>query len=579
MKIRSFLKPYRLAIVLAVLFVLVELTVELFQPIIISKMIDDGILQKDLTLVLQWGGLLLTFSFFAFLSGILNSFYASHVCQSFGFDLRERLYEKVQSFSFTNFIRFPTSSLITRLTNDVVQLQNTVFIFLRIALRAPLLVLGSVMAALFVHIKLASIIFIVVLVILFFLSWIMKKVSVLYKQVQTNLDSVNRVMQENLIGMRLIRVFLRRNYEIKRFTKASHQLMDRTQTALRVTETTMPGIIFVMNLSIMGILWFGSVELSVGNATEGEIVAIINYATRMMHALSVISMVIMNVSRAKASAQRTKEVLNTTVDVLDREDHHSTLPIEDGRIQFKEVTFTYPDKKSPVLTDVSFEAKPREIIAVMGATGSGKTSLFQLIPRLYDANQGIIQIDGIDIHKYKLEHLRKQIGYVPQQALLFTGTVKENIAWGKTDASMEEIIEAAKCAQIHDTIMQLPNQYETVIGQRGVNLSGGQKQRLSIARALVRKPKILLLDDSTSALDLRTEAKLLQSLKNYSCTILMITQKVSSTINANWILLLEDGRIVAQGRHEQLLETSKLYNQIYQSQNREELEWHVETNR
>lgn len=576
MKILSFLKPYRLAMIVALLLMFVELAVELSQPLIISRIIDDGILQNDLSSVLWWGGILLAFSLLAFVSGIINSFYASHVSQSFSFDLRERLYEKIQSFSFTNFIRFPTSSLITRLTNDVVQLQNTVFMFLRIALRAPLMVIGGMIAALFVNLKLALIIVVTVPVIILFLSWIMKKVAMLFRQVQERLDGVNSVMQENLMGMRLIKAFLRRSHEVKRFTQASRQLMERTQTALRVTEITMPGILLVMNISIMAILWFGSIELSTNQATEGEIVALINYATRMMHALSVISMVIMNLSRARASAQRAREVLNTEIDLTDRDDSDEKLRITEGHLRFDGVSFRYPGKKAPVLSDVSFEAKPGETIAIMGATGSGKSSLFQLIPRLYDTDEGIIAIDGIDIRKLKLEHLRKQIGYVPQEALLFTGTVKENIAWGKEDATMEDIIEAAKDAQIHETILKLPKQYDTVLGQRGVNLSGGQKQRLSIARALVRKPKILLLDDSTSALDVKTEADLLQALKKYSCTTLMITQKVSSTRSADLILLLEDGKVSALGRHEQLLEQSALYRDICESQNWEEAEKHVE---
>lgn len=576
MKILSFLKPYRIAMAIALTLMLIELGVELLQPLIISRIIDDGILQNDLAVVMKWGGILLMFSFFAFIAGIINSFYAAHASQSFSFDLRERLYEKVQSFSFANFIRFPTSSLITRLTNDVVQLQNTVFMFLRIALRAPLLVIGSTIAALFVNVKLALIIVVVVPLLILFLSWIMKKVSILFKQVQARLDGVNSVMRENLMGMRLIKAFLRGAHEVQRFTKASRQLMERTQTALRVTELTMPGILLVMNLSIMAILWFGTFELQAGNASEGEVVAILNYATRMIHAMSAISMVIMNLSRARASADRAKEVLNTEVDLVDTEESDADLQIKAGHILFHNVSFRYPDKAVPVITDVSFEAHAGETVAIMGATGSGKTSLFQLIPRLYDTDQGTIEIDGIDIRKLKLDHLRRKIGYVPQEALLFTGTVKENIAWGKEDATMEEIIEAAKHAQIHETILRLPKQYDTVLGQRGVNLSGGQKQRLSIARALVRKPKILLLDDSTSALDVKTEANLLQALKGYSCTILMITQKISSTRNADHVLLLEDGRVSALGTHEELLVESELYKQICESQQRKEAGQHVE---
>lgn len=569
-KALSYLKPYRIAIVIAILLTLIELFVELFQPLLMAKIIDDGILEGDLSVVLKWGGVMVGISFLAFSSGILNSFFAAHVSQSFGYDIRKALFVKVQSFSFTNFNLFPTSSLITRMTNDITQLQNSIFMALRIMMRAPLLVIGGVIMALFVNVKLAFILVLTIPFLISFLIFVMRKGGTLFRAVQAKLDGVNRVMQENLAGMRLIKAFLRRKHEGKRFTIANKELMDRTVLALRVIEVAMPVLLLVMNISILGVLWFGSIEVSGGDATVGEVVAIINYAMRITAAFSVFAFIIMGFSRARASSQRVSEVLLTDIDLVDSKEMDSSLRILDGKVEFDNVSFHYPGTQSPVLQRISFTAKPGQTVAILGATGSGKSSLFQLIPRLYDVNEGNIYVDQLNIRRIKLETLRKQIGYIPQEVLLFTGTVKENIAWGKENASMEEIIEAAESAQIHETVDKLPHKYETIVGQKGVNLSGGQKQRISIARALIRKPKILLLDDSTSALDLSTEAKLLKALKTYECTTLIITQKISTAMEADIILLLEEGTILAEGNHESLLKNSSLYQQIFQSQFGEE---------
>ncbi|MFE4240439.1 ABC transporter ATP-binding protein [Peribacillus butanolivorans] len=569
-KLFSFLKPYRLLITLALFLMIVELGVELLQPLFIAKIIDDGILQKDLSVVIKWGSIMVGLSIFSFLGGIVNSFTASHVSQSFGHDVRKSLFGKIQAFSFANLNNIPTSSLITRMTNDVTQLQNTVFMGLRIMARAPLIVLGGAIMAITVNLKLSLVLVISIPILVFFLGWVIKRAAKLFKLVQKKLDNVNSVMRENLIGMRLIKAFLRKEHEIKRFDEANDELKRKTVTSLRLIETTMPVLLLVMNLAILVILWLGSEFIATGDIQVGEVVAIVNYATRIAASLSVFSWLIMVISRAKASAERVTEIFETPIDLDEGKMESQSGAVKAGSIEFQDVSFRYPGSGTPVLKNLSFTVEAGESLAIIGATGSGKTSLFQLIPRLYEVESGSIFIDSQDVKNIPLDSLRKRIGYVPQEALLFSGSIKSNIAWGKENATMEELMTAAQNAQVHETVMKLPKQYETQLGQKGVNLSGGQKQRLSIARALVRRPKILLLDDSTSALDLKTESKLLNALKSYTCTTLIITQKISTAMEADKILLLENGEMLAEGKHEELIKTSTLYRKIVHSQFGEE---------
>ncbi|MFJ7849281.1 ABC transporter ATP-binding protein [Peribacillus sp. NPDC097224] len=569
-KLFSFLKPYRLFIALALFLMLVELGVELLQPLFIAKIIDDGILQKDLSVVIKWGAIMVGLSIFSFLGGIVNSFTASHVSQSFGHEVRKNLFGKIQAFSFANLNNIPTSSLITRMTNDVTQLQNTVFMGLRIMARAPLIVLGGTIMAITVNLKLSLVLIISIPVLVLFLGWVMKRAAKLFRLVQKRLDNVNSVMRENLIGMRLIKAFLRKDHEIGRFDGANDELKMKTVQSLRLIETTMPVLMLVMNVAILVVLWFGSGFISTGDIQVGEVVAIVNYATRIAGSLSVFSWLIMVLSRAKASADRVTEIFETPIDLDEGRVESRGDLIKEGHIEFQDVSFRYPGGDEQVLKHLKFTVEAGQTLAIIGATGSGKTSLFQLIPRLFEVESGAITIDGQDVRDIPLDSLRKRIGYVPQEAMLFSGSIQTNIAWGKEDASLEEIMIAAQHAQIHETVMRLPKQYETRLGQKGVNLSGGQKQRLSVARALVRRPKILLLDDSTSALDLNTESRLLTALESYTCTTLIITQKISTAMKADKILLLEDGEVLAEGKHDELSKTNALYRKIVASQYGEE---------
>ncbi|MBH0171303.1 ABC transporter ATP-binding protein [Fictibacillus sp. 18YEL24] len=574
-KVFSYLKAYRVAIGVALFLTLTELGVELLQPLIMAKIIDDGILKSDLSVIKYWGAVMFGLALVAFAAGIANSFFSAHVSQNYGFDIRRRVFEKVQSFSFVNFNKFPASSLITRMTNDVTQLQNTVFMSLRIMLRAPLLLAGGVIMSLIVNWKLALVLVVILPFLLFFLKWVLQTAGSMFRDVQDKLDGVNRVMRENLMGMRLIKAFLRRDFEKTRFEQASGELKERTVFSLRLIEVSIPVLLFFMNIGILFILWFGSRQVSLGSIEVGEVVAIVNYSFRISSVLTIISFIIMAFSRAKASAQRIGEVLDTEIDLVESQDTNHSLKISNGAVEFKNVSFHYQGSDVPVLRDLSFSVKPGETLAILGSTGSGKTSLFQLVPRLYEVTEGEVLVDGKNVMNYPIETLRKGIGVVPQEAVLFTGSISENIGWGKEGATTDEIISAAVDAQIHETVEKLPNQYDTRVGQRGVNLSGGQKQRLSIARALVRKPKILMLDDSTSALDLKTEGKLLKALRTYSCTTFIITQKISTAMEADHILLLDDGAVRAWGTHEELLNTSPLYVKIVQSQFGEEDFQHV----
>lgn len=524
-----------------------------------------------------------------FAAGITNSFYSSYVSQHFGYDVRAKLFLRIQDFSVSAFQRFPASALITRMTSDVNQLQNVVFMGLRIMLRAPLLMAGSLIMALLIDVRIAGILLIAVPICVSILIWMMRKGFQLFRAVQNQLDATNGIVRENLMGMRLIKAFVRYRREIDRFDRNNTQLMERTAKALRLIETTMPVLLLLMNISILVILWFGNWQMGIGGVSAGDAAAIVIYATRITGIFGLLSHILMSAARARASARRIQEVLQAE----DRgeetqvwEDSRAAMGAEAeeegpaaaaaeapclgkeilGKLEFEAVTFRYPGTSEPVLRDLSFVVQPGETVAVMGATGSGKSSMFQLIPRLFQPERGRILIDGIDIRDLPLEEWRRSIGMVPQEVVLFTGTIADNIRWGQNDASLDEVMEAAKHAQIHETILGLSEGYGTIVGQKGVNLSGGQKQRLSIARALIRKPRLLLLDDSTSALDLKTEARLLQALKRYDCTTLIITQKVSTAMQADRVLLLDQGRIISQGTHEELTASSDLYRRIVASQ-------------
>ncbi|MFP3918293.1 ABC transporter ATP-binding protein [Lysinibacillus telephonicus] len=563
----SYIKPYKWPAIVALCLMLIELSVELVQPIIIAKIIDDGIVMKNLETIGYWGIILAGLAFIAFLSGIVNSYFSSHVAQSFSFDIRNALFSKIQSFSMATYLRFPTSGLITRLTSDVQQVQTVLFMSLRIMLRAPLSAVGSIIMAFIVNPTMALFLMIGTPILVIFLYVIVKKGVRFFAQVQRKLDRVNRVLQENLQAIRLVKAYMRNNYEEKRFEETADQLKINTMKALRVMELIMPILLFIMNMSLLAALWFGSVEVGNGNANVGELVAVVNYAMRITGSFSMFAFIINSFSRAKASAERMEEILIIEKDIeTELANSQNSVLSKIRSIRFDHVTFTYPNTEKLVLDDVSFTIHCGEKIGIMGATGSGKSTLLNLIPRFYEPTSGAIYINDCNIKELELKELRAVIGFVPQQSMLFTGSIYNNISWGKRDALAGEVKDASTKAQILETIENFPNQFDTRVGQKGVNLSGGQKQRLSVARALIRKAQVLILDDSTSALDVKTESAFWEAMKNESATMLVVTQKIRTAKGMDKILLLDEGRVVAFGPHQELLETNEQYKRIVLSQ-------------
>jgi ATP-binding cassette subfamily B protein len=571
-KLIRYLKPYTLFAILAPLFMLIEVICDLYQPTLLAHIVDNGILKNNFQLILHTGLIMLAVAFIGVIGGVGCTVFSSLASQYFGRDLRNDLFKKVQQFSFSNIDKFHTSSLITRLTNDVNQLQTLVMMSLRIMVRAPLLFVGGIIMAISLN-KNLSIIFLFSVPILasIFLS-IMKKSFPLFSEVQKRIDYVNNVVRENLVGIRVVRAFRREDYEKERFKYANTMLMNAVIKAIMLMIIAMPLFMLVMNLSILVVLWFGGLLVNQGNMKVGEVMAYINYMGQIMFSLMMIGNILMFVSRASVSAERVLEVLEEKIDIQNKENADKT-PIRGGKVKFEHVYFSYFNKEESVLKDINFEVNSGEIIGIIGTTGSGKSTLVNLIPRLYDVTSGRILIDGRDIKDIDLKILRDAISMVPQDTILFSGTIKENICWGKEDATYEEIIESAKIAQAHEFIIRLPQGYDTVIGERGVTLSGGQKQRIAIARALIKKPKVLILDDATSALDFATEQKIIHGLRGIikNCTTFIVAQRVSTMMNADRIIVLDKGKIVGFGSHAELLKNNDFYREIYKSQIDEEV--------
>jgi ATP-binding cassette, subfamily B, multidrug efflux pump len=598
LKLFKFLKPYWLWSLLAPLLMILEVAMDLLQPRMVQRIVDDGIAQQDMTIVIQTGIWMVVIAFIGMIGGVGCTVFSVLASQGFGTDLRGSLFRKVQSLSFGNLDRLETGHLITRLTNDIVQVQEMVSMLLRVMVRAPFMLVGSLLMAILTSPQLAVLLLILMPLVIAFLVVVIRKAFPMFSKVQARLDDVNSVMQENLAGVRVVKAFVREDYEIERFGGTNERLMEQTIQAIRTVATAFPALMLIINMGVVAAVWFGGVQVTVGNLATGELIAFVNYLIRSLMSVMFVSMLLIQFSRAQASAARIQEVYDSQPEV---QDMPGSLPVfhPRGRVVFENVSFNYknasngseleaaagqptaagnpeganqaaapPEESEAVLKGVSFTANPGETVAILGATGSGKSSLVHLIPRFYDVTAGRITVDGVDVRQVDQAALRRNIGIALQESVLFSGTIRENIRYGKQDATEDEIIAAAKAAQAHDFIIEFPESYDTVVGQRGVNLSGGQKQRIAIARALLVRPAILILDDSTSSVDVETEIRIEQALQEImrDRTSFIIAQRISTVLNADKILVLDNGKLVAEGKHKELLACSPIYREIYDSQ-------------
>lgn len=569
LKLMKYLKKGAVFAIIAPLFMFLEVIMDLLQPTLMSDIIDIGVANGDMGYIFATGGKMLLFAFFGVIGGI-GCMAASSVAGSiFGTQLRQSIFDKIQNFSFMEIDKLKTSSLITRVTNDVTQLQNIVLMALRIMVRSPLLCIGGIIMALSISPRLSVIFLFVIPIITVVVILVTKKAFPMFSKVQSKIDRVNEVMRENLLGVRVIKAFCGYSQESKRFGKANKELMETSIAAQNVTILMFPAITIILNFSVVAVLWFGGRLHMIGGIEAGKIMAFINYLTQIMQSLMMSVMLFISLSRAKASADRINEVLNTKTSITE---NPFAKTAEHFDVEFKNVSFKYSTSGNLVLEDISFRAEEGQTIGIIGATGSGKSSLINLIPRLYDVCSGEVLIGGINVKDIKLKQLRDNIGVVLQESVLFAGTLGDNLRFGKEDADSAELEEASRAAQALEFIDTLPQKYESPVEQRGKNFSGGQKQRISIARTLVRKPHILIMDDSSSALDMTTEAKLQEALKNYmhKCTTFIIAQRISGVMYCDKILVLDGGRVSGFGTHNELLSSNDIYRNIVISQLGEE---------
>ncbi|MHC1719800.1 MAG: ABC transporter ATP-binding protein [Clostridiaceae bacterium] len=563
----KYMKKYWKLFIISILLLSFEAFCDLMLPTLMANIIDTGIGSKNVGYIVQTGSIMLAITAAEAIAASLRNITSSNVAQKFSAELRLDLFKKIQYLSFENLDHFDNASLITRLTNDVTQIQNLVTGLMRIFVKAPLLGIGSIIMAVRLNPELSVILFAVIPLVILLIFVNLRIGYPVFLKVQKALDGLNAVMREYLSGVRVVKAFNNHAYEVKRFEKANSEQAGISTTSMRIMAFFFPFTALAVNAGIVAVLWFGGVQVNRGTMHVGQIVAFISYMTLILFSLMMISFVFSTFVRAKASLERIVEVFSEE----DTLKYAHNLPPADikGKIDFENVSFSYSGYGGePVLKNITFSCNQGETIAIIGSTGSGKSSLINLIPRFYDVCSGSIRIDNIEIKDIDIKELRNKIALVPQKTVLFTGTVLENIKWGKKDASMEEVVQAASVAEVHAFVSSLPEGYNTLLGQGGVNLSGGQKQRVAIARALIRSPEILILDDCTSSVDVVTESKIRDSLKLYfgKLTCLIVAQRITSVINADKIIVLDRGEIEGIGTHHSLMETSDVYKDIFHSQ-------------
>ena len=569
-KLFKYLKPYMLPTLLAPLFMLLEVAMDLMQPALMSRVIDVGVANADKAYIVRTCILMFVCALLGVTGGLGNMYFSTRAGYGFARDLRSDLYRRIQSFSFSDIDRFKTGSLVTRTTNDVTQIQNAFTNCIRMLVRAPFLCIGGVVMVLVLNAKLSLVVLAAIPFLTAMIVFLLKRGRPLFTSMQEKLDRVNTVMQENLSGIRVVKAFARADHEKAKFKVANDDLCDSTMRAMMMMSMAFPLINLIMNATMILMYAFGGSMVFHGELTPGEIMAFSNYIMQILMSLTMSSFMLMFLSRAGVSIRRVLEVLNTQPDIVDGPDADAA--VTRGEVAFDHVSFAYPGQSGNVLSDITFTACAGETVAILGSTGSGKSTLISLIPRLYDASAGSVKIDGRDVRAYHLNTLRGAIGVALQESVLFTGTIEENLRWGDENASPEEIRHAAAIAQADPFVEKLAEGYQTELGQRGVNLSGGQKQRLCIARALAKHPRILILDDSTSAVDLATEAEIQKGLRGAfgDMTVFIIAQRISSVMDADRILVMENGRVIDSGKHEELKKRCEVYREIVVSQLGEE---------
>lgn len=566
-KLLRFLKPYRLILVLVLVLAFAQALANLYLPTLMANIVDNGIVKGNTNYIWQTGGWMLLVAIGGTLSAVIGVFFSSQVATAFGKIIRAQIFTRVEQFSLHEFDMLGTASLITRTTNDTTQVQQVMVIILNMMITAPITMVAGIILAINQDAGLAWILVVIIPILAAAIILLMVNAIPLFGVMQVKLDKLNLILDEGLTGVRVVRAFDRQRYEEQRFDEANNDL---TNVAIKVNQlmaTLMPLMMFVLNISSVAILWFGAIRINNGDMQVGALIAFLQYAMQILFALLMVSMMFVMLPRAQASATRINEVLAVAPEINDAE-QVKRAEDQHGYIEFRDVTFSYPGAEEPALSHISFNTAPGEVTAIIGGTGAGKSTLISLIPRFYDIASGQVLIDGVDVREMSQEYLRSKMSLVPQKTVLFTGTIAENIRYGKEDATDEEIRYAAATAQANEFIESMQGGLDAMIAQGGTNISGGQKQRLSIARALVRKPEIYLFDDSFSALDFKTDARLRAALKQETreATVLIVAQRVSTVMDADRIIVLEDGHIVGIGTHQELMRNSEVYREIVSSQ-------------
>lgn len=565
----KYIKPYLPAFIIGPLMMIVEVIGEVVLPKLMANIINVGVANGSAGYITGTGALMILVALLMMAGGVGGAYFGAKAAVSFAADLRKDAFDKVQTFSFANLDQFSTGSLVTRLTNDITQVQNLINMALRMMLRAPGMLIGALIMAFVMNAELAVIVLIVIPILVGAITILIKVAFPKFKIMQKKLDALNSNIQEMLTNVRVIKSFVRGDYEEKKFAASNEDLKQTSLSAFMTIIIVMPLMMLMMNATTLAVVWFGGRQIIVGNMQVGDLTAFTTYIVQILMSLMMLAMVILQSSRALASLSRIREILDTEVDLNDEHCKEPDKIVSSGRVEFRDVSFRYyKENKEAVLSHISFAVKSGQTLGIIGSTGSGKTTLVQMIPRLYDVDEGEVLVDGVNVKDYTLENLREGVGMVLQKNVLFSGSILENLMWGDENASIEEVRKAAQAAQADGFVSSFTGGYEMDLGQGGVNVSGGQKQRLCIARALLKKPKILILDDSTSAVDTATEAKIRESfageLKN--TTKIIIAQRISSVQEADEIMVLDDGKIVGFGKHEDLLASCEAYQEIYYSQ-------------